>query len=277
MNQQIAELVASYYKEDGLLANSYYFSKLPNTRVNCTLFFKDDLIISGLNFFSSAIQYLYPDFDDSTILEFEGKRVSKSDNTSLSLELPFSVALSAERIALNLLQRSSSVSTYTAEYVKLAAPFNIKILDTRKTTPGLRALEKYAVRLGGGYNHRMSQTDVWMVKDNHKSFFGGLKQAVDFFKDTHSFYTPMVVEIHSKDEFFEALNLGVQHVMLDNFSPAQVKELISEKPKGVTVELSGGMRLSNIKDYLINGVDAISVGALTYDAPHRDISFKYKV
>ena len=115
-----------------------------------------------------------------------------------------------------------------------------------------------------------------MIKDNHKSYFGGLKGALEFFENMHCFYKPIIVEIHDLDELKEAADLNVRHVMLDNFTPDHIKEAVKIKKDGQTFEVSGGIRLETLKNYLIEGVDAISVGALTYDAPHVDISLKYK-
>ena len=189
--------------------------------------------------------------------------------------LPFSIALTGERIALNLLQRASAVSTFTQKFTELAKPHNVRILDTRKTTPGLRSLEKYAVRVGGGYNHRFSQADVWMIKDNHKTFFGGLKPAWEYFQNLQTHYQGIVVEIHSLEELKLASELGVKHVMLDNFSVADIKTAIDMK-KNMTVEISGGVTLENCQQYFVKGVDAISIGALTHSAPHVDLSMKIK-
>jgi nicotinate-nucleotide pyrophosphorylase (carboxylating) len=114
-----------------------------------------------------------------------------------------------------------------------------------------------------------------MIKDNHKNFFGGVKEAIDFFRNVNSFYTPLVLEIHSIRELKEAINLNVLHVMLDNFDPEQILEAVKIKPEGMTFEVSGGISLNNLNDYLIDGVDAISSGSLTYNAKQVDISLKY--
>ena len=116
---------------------------------------------------------------------------------------------------------------------------------------------------------------MWMIKDNHKRFFGGIRPALDFFKNMQGFYTPIEVEVHNLEELKIAINCNVKHVMLDNFSPAEVVEAISYKPKNITYEISGGIKLDNIDEYFIKGIDAISVGALTYAPPSVDISFKY--
>ncbi|MBT3981577.1 MAG: carboxylating nicotinate-nucleotide diphosphorylase [Bacteriovoracaceae bacterium] len=275
-NLSLRQVVNKFFEEDDFSRNIFYNQSLPTRNVKCQLKLKDDLILSGLPFVESVFSELIGEnFSIVDASDWEGRKISKSENEMIEFELPFNVALSGERLALNLLQRSSSVSTYTNKFVKIAEASGIKILDTRKTTPGLRFLEKYAVRVGGGYNHRMGQTDTWMIKDNHKSFFGSLKDALEFFNKMGSFYNSIVVEIHNTSELEEAISLGVKHVMLDNFSPEQVSEAISLKRDSMTFEVSGGINLENIKNYLISGVDGISIGKITYDAPSVDISLKF--
>lgn len=269
----IQELVASYFKEDDFHTNFAYISKLPGDTVSCSLKFKQDMVIAGLPFFVETFKYLC-DAKLDHLIEWEGKSVKKG--FELEFELPFGVALTGERIALNLLQRASAIASFTNQFAELGKSRGIKILDTRKTTPGHRALEKYAVNIGGGFNHRFGQMDVWMVKDNHKSFFGGLDKALDFFNGMKTFYNPIVVEIHDLAELEVASRLGVKHLMLDNFSPGDIRKAVEVKLEGQTYEVSGGISLDNIENYLIDGVDAISSGSLTYNAPHVDISLKYK-
>lgn len=269
----IQSLVASYFKEDDFYSNYSYISKLPSDPVQCRLKFKQDMLVAGLPFFIETFNYLLGSPLEDDLLKSEGTFVKRGDE--LSFSLPFNVALTGERIALNLLQRASSIATFTKSFVDKAKAKNIKILDTRKTTPGHRALEKYAVNIGGGHNHRFGQTDCWMIKDNHKSFFGGLENAVKFFKDLNTFYQPLIVEIHDLNELEKAISMNLKHLMLDNFSPEQIRQAVKLKTDRQTFEVSGGVRLNNLENYLIEGVDAISVGALTYDAPHVDISLKY--
>ncbi|MCT4643321.1 MAG: carboxylating nicotinate-nucleotide diphosphorylase [Bacteriovoracaceae bacterium] len=265
-----------FIKEDEIYKNFAYINSLPKDMVKCSLKFKDDMVISGLPFFFETLNYFLDEkIDYLKYLEFEGKEVSKEDKFEIHFDLPFNIVLSAERLALNLLQKSSSISTNTKSYVDKLKNSNIKILDTRKTTPGLRFLEKYAVNVGGGDNHRFNQTDIWMIKDNHKSFFGGVKQAIDYFNSVKSFYTPIVLEIHSIDELKEGIELGAKHFMLDNFSPDQIKEASLLKQAHHTFEVSGGINLDNIESYIVEGVDVISSGSLTYNARQVDISLKY--
>jgi nicotinate-nucleotide pyrophosphorylase (carboxylating) len=277
MNSRVLEReIQQYLQEDDISRNVYYTLQLPEQFVECSLKLKDNLIVAGLPYFVEVFKQLGAKLNSNELLTYEGKKVSKSDGEQIHFSLPFSVALTGERIALNLLQRASSIATYTHKYVEKAQKYNIAILDTRKTTPGLRSFEKYAVRVGGGHNHRLGQSDLWMVKDNHKDFFGGVKGAVEYFRSMKTFYNPILVEIHDLNELEQAAELHVPHVMLDNFSPEQIKEAVKVKPNSMTYEVSGGVRLENIDSYLIDGVDAISIGALTYDAPHVDISLKYK-
>lgn len=270
----IHNVVRPFLEEDDLFTNFGYISSLPDDRVRCSLKLKDDLVVAGLPFFFGTFSFLGAGLNLKELLAYEGKFVSKGD--TLEFDLPFGVALTGERVALNLLQMASSIATHTKKFVDKAYGSSVKILDTRKTTPGHRALEKYAVLKGGGFNHRFGQTDCFMIKDNHKTFFGGLAQALSFFKSQNSFYRPIVVEIHDLEELKQAQELGVTHLMLDNFSPDQVREAVKLKKPHQTYEISGGIRLENLEDYLLEGVDAISSGSLTYDAPHVDISLKYK-
>ena len=248
---------------------------LPTEPVKCRLKIKSDLVLSGGEFFALAFQYLgASDLEIDLLKHDEGKWLLETDRKEYTFTLPFNIALTGERIALNLLQRSCAISTTTRRLVDKAKGFGIKILDTRKTTPGLRTLEKNAVVEGGGFNHRLGQTDMWMVKDNHKKYFGGVREAVEFFKSRKAFYTPIEVEIHDLTELKEAVDLGVKHFMLDNFLPDDIHRAIDIKPDGATYEVSGGVNLSNIENYLIDGVDAISSGTITSYPERVDISLK---
>lgn len=266
--------LARFFEEDDLRGNAFYLRELPEKTVECQLKMKSDVLLCGLPYFVGAFNFLGANLNFDTFKKFEGRPMAKGE--VISFALPFSIALTGERIALNLLQRGSAVATFTKKYVELATPHNIRILDTRKTTPGLRSLEKYAVRVAGGYNHRFSQADVWMIKDNHKTFFGGLAPAWQFFQKMQTQYQGIIAEIHSVDELRLAVELGVKHVMLDNFSVEDIKKAVGMKKNGMTVEVSGGIRLDNCEQYFLKGVDAISIGALTHSAPHVDLSMKIK-
>jgi len=269
--------INSWLEEDDLNRNFFYTRNLPVHPVKLYLHIKSPLVLAGTDFFTATFVALgiKPEVF-SFFKTWEGRKFAAGEVIEIPTTIPFAVAVTGERLALNLLQHGSSIATYTAAHVELAKKSQTKILDTRKTTPGLRNLEKHAVRVGGGYNHRLGQTDVWMIKDNHKSSLGGLKGALDFFQAQGAFYNNIIAEIHSIEELEEAITLNVTHVMLDNFSPDKIKESLKLKKPGMTFEVSGGLKLSTLADYLLPGVDAVSIGALTHSAPRVDLSLKYR-
>jgi len=277
IHSSLLPFITQWLEEDDLTRNFHYSKTLPQVPVCLSLKLKSDLILAGTDYFVSTFKALGArEVDWAFLTSKEGSFFKAGEVVEFPFEMPFNVAVSGERLALNLLAHASSISTWTAKHVEKAAIKNIKILDTRKTTPGLRSLEKYAVRVGGGYNHRFGQADVWMIKDNHKTCLGGLKGAWEFFKSQQTFYSPVVVEIHDLAELAEAIGLGVKHVMLDNFSPDLVREAVKMKSAGMTFEISGGLRFEFLDKYLIDGVDALSIGALTNAAPRVDISLKFR-
>jgi nicotinate-nucleotide pyrophosphorylase (carboxylating) len=265
--------IADYLREDGLDQNLSYLHSLPQHPVKTKLKIKSDLLLSGLPVFWEVFKALSPKISHQEFHDYEGKWFSSGSEISFP-EMPFGVAISGERVALNLLQRSTAVSTHTHVFAKKARPHGIKIVDTRKTTPGLRWLEKYAVKMGGGENHRFTQTDQWMIKDNHKFFWKGIQGAHDFFKSIGQPYKNTILEIHSIDEYLQAISLDLRFFLLDNFSPDKIKELVKHKVKGHFFEVSGGINENNIDQYLISGVDAISIGRITQFPASVDLSFK---
>ncbi len=267
--------IQKWLDEDEISKNFYYSRTLPKYPVKLQLKVKDPLILAGTDYVVATFKHLGAEIDFSFLTQFEGTKLNPTIIDFPEM-IPFHIALSGERLALNLLQHGSSIATWTDKHVQIANKKGIKILDTRKTTPGLRSLEKYAVRVGGGFNHRFGQTETWMIKDNHKSCLGGLGGAWDFFKNQGAFYNNVVVEIHSIEELRQALSLGCVHLMLDNFHPDDIRQAVSLKKPGMTFEVSGGLNLSTIEDFLIEGVDALSLGSLTYSAPRVDISLKFK-
>jgi len=277
LSKSMGPLLEQLFAEDDLFRNQTYVASLPQDPVECELMVKSETVMAGLEHFFSVFDYLGTrPFSPDTFLEWEGRFIEQTPTKMFSFNLPFSVALTGERLALNILQRACSIATYTKKFVDIAKKYQIKILDTRKTTPGLRSLEKYAVVMGGGFNHRQGQTDAWMIKDNHKNFFGGLKEAVDFFNAQNSFYTPLIAEIHDRKEFELALELGIKHLLLDNFKPEELKNLLAKKPPRMTIEISGGIDLKNLEQFCIEGVDAISTSKLTHFPPPVDLSLKMK-
>lgn len=268
----VRSLVEQCILEDDIDRNYFYQKSLPCDLVKCLLYVKSDLMLVGLPYFVEVFNYLGSTRLWDDLLAYEGKTFLQKELRYFEFELPFNLAITGERTAINLLQHASSVASYTARFVEKAERMNIKILDTRKTTPCLRILEKYSVRMGGGFNHRMGPSDIWMIKDNHKNFFGGLHESIKFFKQMNSFYSPLILEVHSLDELEKALTLKVEHILLDNFTIGELEQALLMKSKDVTYEVSGGIGLHNLDSYLLKGVDAISVGSLTSAAPRVDFS-----
>jgi nicotinate-nucleotide pyrophosphorylase (carboxylating) len=187
------------------------------------------------------------------------------------------VLLAGERVALNLIQRMSGIATYTNQYVKAIEGTNAKIVDTRKTTPGLRMLEKYAVTVGGAKNHRFGLDDGVLIKDNHISLSGGVTEAVVGAKQRVGHLHKIEVEVTNWAQLREAIEAGADIVMLDNQTPDEAAKLVQmsrELNPNVLIEASGGMDLDRVRSYAEAGVDLISVGRLTHSARAVDISFK---
>ncbi|MDH3882321.1 MAG: carboxylating nicotinate-nucleotide diphosphorylase, partial [Desulfobacteraceae bacterium] len=182
--------------------------------------------------------------------------------------------LSGERTALNFLQHLSGISTLVRSYVAELSDKNIRLVDTRKTTPGWRVLEKYAVRTGGAYNHRIGLYDGVLIKDNHIAAFGGVKKAIDHIRTQVSHLLKIEVEVSSLDQVKQALAANADVIMLDNMTLKQIKEATAFIDKRAVVELSGGVTKDDLKSLADTGVDIISVGALTHSARCVDISMQ---
>jgi nicotinate-nucleotide pyrophosphorylase (carboxylating) len=185
--------------------------------------------------------------------------------------------LKGERVVLNLVQRMSGIATRTKEAVNIVDSTSTRIVDTRKTTPGLRMLEKYAVRCGGGFNHRFGLYDGVMIKDNHISFAGSISKAVEKVKSNLGHMVKIEVEIESKEQLLEAIEAGADVIMFDNRTPDEIKEWITLVPEGIVTEASGGITLENLYKYKHTGVDVISLGFLTHTIRSIDISAKVHV
>lgn len=185
--------------------------------------------------------------------------------------------LKGERVILNLIQRMSGIATKTKEAVQVLEGTRTKIVDTRKTTPGLRMLEKYAVRCGGGFNHRFGLYDGVMIKDNHISFAGSITKAVEKVRSNIGHMVKIEVETETKEQVAEAVAAGADVIMFDNRKPEEIKEWISLIPEGILTEASGGITLESLPSYKDTGVDVISLGFLTHTVKALDISVKVRL
>ena len=233
---------------------------------------KQDGIIAGLNVFARVFQLL----DAGTEVEFfckDGDTVKSGEQMGV-VRGDIRVLLSGERVALNYLQRMSGIATYTNSVVKLLKGSKTKLLDTRKTTPNMRIFEKYAVRVGGGFNHRYNLSDGVLLKDNHIGAAGSVKKAVEMAREYAPFVRKIEVEVENLDMVREALEAGADIIMLDNMSPEEMKEAVRIIDGRAETECSGNVTKENIARLTAIGVDYISSGALTHSAPILDISMK---
>ena len=185
--------------------------------------------------------------------------------------------LMGERVALNFLQRLSGIATLTARFVEAVRDLPVRICDTRKTTPGLRYLERYAVRVGGGFNHRFGLYDAVLIKDNHIAVCGGIAQAVHRVRRTLPHTMKIEVECATLSQVQEALEAGVDIILLDNMTPDDLREAVRMAKGRAFLEASGGVRLETVRQIALTGVDAISVGALTHSAPGIDIKLEMRL
>jgi nicotinate-nucleotide pyrophosphorylase (carboxylating) len=204
--------------------------------------------------------------------------VMNAGDTAFMVEASVSTILACERLTLNCMQRMSGIATLTHQYVQEIRAFSSKILDTRKTTPGFRLLEKEAVRIGGGMNHRLGLFDMIMLKDNHIDYCGGIGKALDKAYGYAQKYKPALkieIEARSLEDVRDALQSGkADRIMLDNFSPGLLGQALDLIQKKTETEASGGINLENIRDYAATGVDYISIGALIHQAQSLDMSLK---
>ena len=208
------------------------------------------------------------------ISQLKDKDSLKGGLPVLILQTNLLAILKGERVALNFLGRLSGIATLTKEYVDLASPFGTKILDTRKTTPNLRVLEKYAVKIGGGLNHRFGLDSGILIKDNHIRICGSLKKAVERIRQAIPPFWKIEVEADGLSEVKEAVELGVEAIMLDNMGLKEIKkavDLIRQQAKEIIIEASGGINLENVAEVAKSGVDLISVGSLTKAAKNLNM------
>jgi nicotinate-nucleotide pyrophosphorylase (carboxylating) len=207
----------------------------------------------------------------TTQLARDGEQVARG-RAVLRIEGPTVALLMAERTALNFLQRLSGIATQARRFAAAAKPFGVRIVDTRKTTPGFRALEKYAVRCGGCHNHRFSLGEHVLIKDNHIAAAGSLTKAVGLARRAAPHTARIEVEARTLAEVREACRAGAEVILLDNLSPAQVRAAVAIIAGRAAVEVSGGVRYETLAAYALPGVDVISIGALTHSAPAADLS-----
>ena len=273
----IEEIIINALKED--IGDGDYSSLacVPEAaKGKAKLIIKDEGILAGVELAEKIFNHYDPNLK-VTVLIKDGTSV-KVGEIALEVEGSSRSILATERLVLNFMQRMSGIATQTNTIVKLLDGCKTQLLDTRKTTPGIRYMEKWAVRIGGGYNHRFALYDMIMLKDNHIDYAGGIKNAIE---NTHQYLKEtgkelkIEVEVRDEKELDEVLEIGgVNRIMLDNFTPQQITKVLSKIPKEFEVEASGGITLETIRSYAETGVDYISVGALTHSFKSLDMSLK---
>lgn len=241
------------------------------------LLIKEDGVLAGVDIALKVFKKFDPELK-VTLFKHDGDRVKVGD-IAFVVEGKVRSLLQTERLMLNIMQRMSGIATMTAKYMDELKGLKTKVLDTRKTTPGMRMLEKQAVKIGGGMNHRIGLFDMILLKDNHVDFAGGITNAIrkaqQYIKDNHKDGMKIEIEVRNFDELQEALDCGgVDRVMLDNFSTENTKKAVEIINGRVETESSGGITFSTLRSYAECGVDYISVGALTHSVKGLDMSFK---
>ncbi|MBD5241397.1 MAG: carboxylating nicotinate-nucleotide diphosphorylase [Barnesiella sp.] len=272
----INDLISLAFSEDVGDGDVTTLSTIPaEERGKQRLIIKEEGILSGVNIARMVFEQFDPSMKMTVFIE-DGSHVKPGD---IAFEVEGSVRslLQTERTMLNIMQRMSGIATITAKYQDRLKGLKTKVLDTRKTTPGMRVLEKEAVKTGGGANHRMGLHDMILIKDNHVDFAGGITKAVEaakkYCKETGK-ELKIEVEVRNTDEIKEALAAGVDRIMLDNFTPERTREAVKLINGATEIESSGGITLETLRDYGECGVDYISVGALTHSVKGLDMSFK---
>ena len=247
-----------------------------DARGKAVLKIKQDGILAGVEIAEKIFQFREPN-SVFNVKKKDGEAM-RSGDIAFTVEASIHSILICERLVLNCMQRMSGIATLTHQYVEKIKDLSSKILDTRKTTPGFRLLEKEAVRIGGGMNHRFGLFDMMMLKDNHIDYSGGITKALDKAFDYAQKYEPALkieVEARTIEDVLEVLASGkADRIMLDNFNPSMLAKALDIIQKRIETEASGGINLENIRDYAATGVDFISIGALIHQARSLDLSLK---
>ncbi len=275
-NPQVDSIIELALNEDIGTGDITTLSTIPADKIaNGRFIAKEDMVICGID----LADYIFAKVDKT--IEFkanfkDGDKVSKGDVIATVSGNAQNV-LTGERTALNFMQRLTGIASRTAAAVAEVEGTNAKVTDTRKTTPGMRVLEKYAVRMGGGTNHRFNLADGVLIKDNHIAVSGGIKNAVENARNTIPHTLKIEVEVETKEQLRDALEAGADIIMLDNMSNEMMAECVKIVDGRALVEASGNMGEKSLSDVAATGVDIISIGALTHTVKAADISLKFTI
>ena len=274
-NEYIVAKIADFLAEDMPDGDKTTEGTIPKgVTISAEIQSGEELVFAG----EQIIHHCFGENCQTTLNHYDGEHLLNGDVIGV-VTGPAREILSRERVMLNLIQRLCGIATLTLEYAEIANPFNVKILDTRKTTPGLRLFEKYAVAVGGGYNHRLNLSDGILIKDNHIIAVGSVTKAIESVRKAGA-GLPLEIEVDNINQIRKALEANVDGFLLDNMNPQTIKESVSlirasENGNDIFIEASGGITLKNIHPFLETGIDAISIGALTHQAVSKDIRLNF--
>lgn len=277
MTNLIDDLIKLAFAEDIGDGDHTTLCSIPaETQGKVQLIIKEDGVLAGVELAKKIFHSFDKDLKITTFIN-DGAEVKKGE-IAFTVEGKTQSLLQTERLVLNIMQRMSGIATTTRKYVKQLEGTKTRVLDTRKTTPGMRMIEKEAVKIGGGVNHRIGLFDMILLKDNHVDFAGGIENAIT---GAHNYLKKngkdlkIEIEVRSFDELEQVMRIGgVDRIMLDNFTPAQTKEAVEKVAGRFELESSGGITFDTLRDYALCGVDYISVGALTHSVKSLDMSLK---
>jgi nicotinate-nucleotide pyrophosphorylase (carboxylating) len=284
-SRRIAAIIENALLEDRATRDATSYACIdPNQRASATILVRQECILAGLGCVPRILD-VYAALDGAVISHYEvtshpeafdGVRMHSGQPAAV-IRHNARVILSCERVILNFLQRLSGIATLTRKFVDAVSGTKARILDTRKTAPGLRMLDKYAVRCGGGQNHRLDLSDGVLIKNNHIALAGGIVPVLERVHHNRRGTQPIEVEVRSPLELEEALEYGAEAILLDNMPMEDVRravDRVSRMERRIPLECSGGITLANVRGYAETGVDFISVGALTHSAPAVDLSLR---
>jgi nicotinate-nucleotide pyrophosphorylase (carboxylating) len=284
-SRRITAILENALREDSATRDATSYAVVEaNQRGTGTIISKGDCILSGVGMISSILD-VFAALDGTVVAHgevtshpeiFDGVRLHRGQTIAV-IRHNARVILSCERVILNFLQRMSGIATLTRKYVEKIAGTKARILDTRKTVPGLRVLDKYAVTCGGGHNHRLDLSDGVLIKNNHIAIAGGVAKALERAHRNRRGEQPIEIEVRTMAELEEALQHGAEALLLDNMPPDLVRQCVeraSSHSRRIPLEASGGINLENVRQYAETGVDYISVGSLTHSVPAVDLSLR---
>ncbi|MBI2678289.1 MAG: carboxylating nicotinate-nucleotide diphosphorylase [Candidatus Koribacter versatilis] len=284
-SRRITAILENALREDSATRDATTYACIdPNQRATGTILAKEDCVLAGLGIVARILD-VFAELDGTIVAHpevtthgeiFDGVRLHKGQQVAV-VRHNARVILSCERVILNAMQRMSGIATLTRRFVDAVAGTKARILDTRKTVLGLRVLDKYAVRCGGGMNHRLDLSDGVLIKNNHIALAGGIAQALERALRNRRGSSPIEIEVRSLEELEAALEAGAEAVLLDNMAVKDVRRAVQRCEKHsrrIPIECSGGVNLENVRAYAETGVDYISVGALTHSAKAVDLSLR---